>query len=135
MNPVMLVQLSRKLLPHLEKDEWQGFPNEEIRKSEIPDMVYAMRRFENTDKDNIEEWLPSDDCELSFQQMTDKDTADIATKQKGEEGGEDESEEGESSKNVSYSMALQCVDTLLDYVGQRQFKYCDITAARKIHLP
>jgi hypothetical protein len=57
-------------------------------------------------------------CELGFQHMTDTDIANAAAKQKGEEeGGEDESEEGESSECVSHSMALQCADTLLDYMG------------------
>jgi hypothetical protein len=56
-------------------------------------------------------------------------------KQKGEEeGGEDETEEGESSERIRHSMALQCVDTLLDSIGQRGFEYSDITTARKIHL-
>jgi hypothetical protein len=34
MNPVTLVQSWRKLLPDLEDDDVQGFPNEEISKSE-----------------------------------------------------------------------------------------------------
>jgi hypothetical protein len=38
MNPVMLVQSWRKLLPDLE-DDMHSFPNEEISKSEILDMV------------------------------------------------------------------------------------------------
>jgi hypothetical protein len=29
-------------------------------------------------------------------------------------------------------MALQCVDTLLDYMGQRVFEYSNITDTRKI---
>jgi hypothetical protein len=33
---------------------------------------------------------------------------------------------------ISHSMALQCVHTLLDYMGQRGLEYTDITAARKI---
>jgi hypothetical protein len=37
------------------------------------------------------------------------------------------------SEHINHSMALQCVDTLLDYVGQRGFEYSDITAASKIH--
>jgi hypothetical protein len=36
--------------------------------------------------------LQSDTCELGFQDMTDKDIVNAATKQNGEEGGEDESE-------------------------------------------
>jgi hypothetical protein len=59
---VTLVQWCLKLIPHLE-DYLQGFPNEEISKSEILNMVCAMRSFENVDKDNIEEWLQSDACE------------------------------------------------------------------------
>jgi hypothetical protein len=54
-NPVMLVRLGRNLIPDLEEDNLQGFPNEEINKSEILDMVCAMRSFENIDKNNIEE--------------------------------------------------------------------------------
>jgi hypothetical protein len=68
--------------------------------------------------------------------MTHTDIANAATKQKGEIGGEEEDEseeEGQSSECVSHSMALQCADTLLDYMGQRGFEYSDIIAARKIH--
>ncbi|GBO44550.1 hypothetical protein AVEN_69963-1 [Araneus ventricosus] len=32
---------------------------------------------------------------------------------------------------ISHSAALQCVETLLDYMGQRGFDYGDITAVRK----
>jgi hypothetical protein len=48
-NPEMLVQSWKKLLPDLEEDYLQGFPNEEI-KSEILDMVCDMRSFENKKK-------------------------------------------------------------------------------------
>jgi hypothetical protein len=37
----------------------QGFPNKEVSKSEILDMVRAMRSFENIDEDD-EEWLQCD---------------------------------------------------------------------------
>jgi hypothetical protein len=48
-------------------------------------------------------------------------------------GGEDESEkEEECSEYVSYCVVLQCVNILLDYLGQRRFEYNDITVARKI---
>ncbi|GBO31405.1 hypothetical protein AVEN_274211-1 [Araneus ventricosus] len=33
---------------------------------------------------------------------------------------------------ISHSAALQSVETLLDYMGQRGFDYGDITAVRKI---
>jgi hypothetical protein len=39
----------------------------------------------------------------------------------------------EKTEFVSHSMALQCVYTLLEYMGHRGFKYSDIIAARKIH--
>jgi hypothetical protein len=48
------VQLWRKLLPDLQHD-LQGFPNEEISKSEFLEMVRAIRSFENI-KGNTEEW-------------------------------------------------------------------------------
>jgi hypothetical protein len=50
----------------------QGFPNEEINKSEILDMVWAMRSFENINEDNVKELLQSDSCEVRFQHMTDR---------------------------------------------------------------
>jgi hypothetical protein len=111
-NPVILVRLWRKLLPDLEKDDLQGFPNEEISKSKILVKVCAIRNFVNVNKDN-EEWLQSDVCELGIQHMIDSDIISAAAKQKDEEeGGEDErDDEGESIDHVSHSMALQCVDS------------------------
>jgi hypothetical protein len=38
--------LFTKLCPDLEVDDLQGFPNEEISKSQILGMVYAVRSFE-----------------------------------------------------------------------------------------
>jgi hypothetical protein len=35
------------------KDDLQGFPNKEISKSEIPDIVYSTGSFENTDKETM----------------------------------------------------------------------------------
>jgi hypothetical protein len=66
--------------------------------------------------------------------MTDAEIVNAAAIQKGEEeGGKDESEEErESSEYISHSMVLQCVDTLLDYMGQRGFEYSDITPTRKM---
>jgi hypothetical protein len=61
----------------------QGFPNEEISKSKILDMVCATRSFENFNEDNIEEWLQCDACELGFQHLTDTDIVNAAMKQKG----------------------------------------------------
>jgi hypothetical protein len=109
----------------------QGFSYAEINKYKILDMVCAMRSFENIDVYN-EEWLKSDVCELGFQHT---DRVNSTVKRKGEEnGGEDENEEeGESSERISHSIALQCADTLLDYMGQRRCKYSHITAVRKIH--
>jgi hypothetical protein len=39
----------------------------------------------------------------------------------------------EKAVSISHSTALQCVDTLLDYMGQSRFKYSDITATKNIH--
>jgi hypothetical protein len=102
--------------------------NEEISKPKVLDLVCAMRIFEN----NIEEWLQSDVCEPGFQHITDTDIVNAATKQKGEEEGENESEEKGESVHVSHSMMLQCVGTLLDYMGHRGFEYSNITAAGNI---
>jgi hypothetical protein len=53
-NPVTLVRSWRKLLPDLEDDDLQSFPNE-ISKSKILGMVCAMRNFENFDENKVEE--------------------------------------------------------------------------------
>jgi hypothetical protein len=53
-NPITLFQLWRKLLPHLEEDDLQGFPDEVISRSEILDMLCAMGSFDNINEDNIE---------------------------------------------------------------------------------
>jgi hypothetical protein len=53
---------------------------------------------------------------LVFQNMTDTDIANAAMKQKGEEeGGEDESEEGQSCECVSHSMALSDICSSYDH--------------------
>jgi hypothetical protein len=65
--------------------------------------------------------------------MTDGNTVNAAMKQKGEDGGDYKStDERESSECISHNMVLQCVDTVLKYMGQRGFEYSDITATRKI---
>jgi hypothetical protein len=64
MNPVTLVRLWSKLLQDLEEDNLQSFLNKEVSKSEILDMVCAMRNPEDADKDNAQDWLQSDVCEL-----------------------------------------------------------------------
>jgi hypothetical protein len=47
--------------------------------------------------------------ELGLQHITDTDIVNAAMKQKGEDdGGEHESEAGQSSEHVSHSMALLC---------------------------
>jgi hypothetical protein len=83
-NPVTLIPSWRKLLPDLEDDDLQGFPNEEISKSEILDKVCAVRSFENVSEDNVEEWFQSDVCELGFQHV-DTDIVNVVAKQMGEE--------------------------------------------------
>jgi hypothetical protein len=88
-NPVTLVQSWRKFLPDLEYG-LQGFPNKEISKSKILDMVCAMKSCENVYVSDAEEWLQSNVCERVFQHMT-VNIAD-ATKQKEELGEKDESE-------------------------------------------
>jgi hypothetical protein len=45
-----MVRSWRKLLPDLEDDDLQGFPDEEISKSEILDTVCAVRSFGNVDE-------------------------------------------------------------------------------------
>jgi hypothetical protein len=65
---VTLVLSWRKLLPDIEEGNLQCFPNEEISKSEVLDMVCAIRSSENINNGIIQQWLRSDACEVGFQQ-------------------------------------------------------------------
>jgi hypothetical protein len=135
-NPVTLVQSWRKLLPDLDDDDddLQGFPNEESSKSEILDMVCAIINFENINEDNTEERLQRDAMRLNWAFST-WTVSMLLQNTREKKRGEDESEEeGRLSMvvSVSHSMALQCVDNLLDFMGQRGFEYSEITATRKI---
>lgn len=49
-----LVKTWKKLLPDLEDDDIQGFPKEEIKMSQILDMVCYMRSFENINKEMLQ---------------------------------------------------------------------------------
>ncbi|GBN81282.1 hypothetical protein AVEN_113847-1 [Araneus ventricosus] len=50
----------------------------------------------------------------------------------GESAGTDAENVLNEGNTISHSAALQSVETLLDYMGQRGFDYGDITAVRKI---
>ncbi|GBN87109.1 hypothetical protein AVEN_219982-1 [Araneus ventricosus] len=50
----------------------------------------------------------------------------------GESAGTDAEDILNEINTISHSAALQSVETLLDYMGQRGFDYGDITAVRKI---
>ncbi|GBM07741.1 hypothetical protein AVEN_137612-1 [Araneus ventricosus] len=49
----------------------------------------------------------------------------------GESAGTDAEDVLNEGNTISHSAALQSVETLLDYMGQRGFDYGDITAVRK----
>lgn len=68
--------------------------------------------------------------------MLHMDIANASTKQKGEvEAAENGcEEEGKSTECISHSVVLQCVDILVDCVGQRRFKHSDSTATGKLEL-
>ncbi|GBN62635.1 hypothetical protein AVEN_70408-1 [Araneus ventricosus] len=50
----------------------------------------------------------------------------------GESASTDAEDVLNEGNTISHSAALQSVKTLLDYMGQKGFDYCDITAVRKI---
>ncbi|GBO31789.1 hypothetical protein AVEN_139912-1 [Araneus ventricosus] len=50
----------------------------------------------------------------------------------GESASTDADDVLNEGNTISHSAALQCVETLLDYMGQRGFDYDDITVVRKI---
>jgi hypothetical protein len=51
MNSVTLVRLWRKFVPDLEDDDLHSISDEEINKSEILEVVCAMRSFENVNEE------------------------------------------------------------------------------------
>jgi hypothetical protein len=88
--------------------------------------VYVVVNFENVNKDNVEEWLQSDVCELSFQHAIIMDIVNSAVKRKGN-GEEDENEEGQSSVGISHSLELHYVVTTGLHGSERfqiQWHYC-----------
>jgi hypothetical protein len=56
----------RKLLSALLEDDFQGFFNKEVDRSEISGLI---------SDENLEEWLVSEVCEGGFQYITDADVA------------------------------------------------------------
>ncbi|GBN11721.1 hypothetical protein AVEN_244288-1 [Araneus ventricosus] len=50
----------------------------------------------------------------------------------GESASTDAEDVLNGGNTISHSAALQCMEALLDYMGQRGFDYGDITAVRKI---
>jgi hypothetical protein len=52
--------------PAREVDDLQGSCNEEISKSEILDLICAVRSSENIDEKNSDDWPQSDACEPGF---------------------------------------------------------------------
>ncbi|KDR18664.1 Myocyte-specific enhancer factor 2 [Zootermopsis nevadensis] len=67
--PTSLAHTS-KLLLDVEDNDFQDFCKKEISKSKILDFMRAMKRFENVDEINFEEWLQSDASEPGFHHMT-----------------------------------------------------------------
>jgi hypothetical protein len=53
------------LLPDAEENDFHGFSTEEISKSEILDILCAVRSFENI-RDKFGDWLQFDVCEVDF---------------------------------------------------------------------
>jgi hypothetical protein len=83
---VTLVRSWRKLLPDLEEDDLQGFPNKKISKSEIPDMACAMRSFENIKEEAENGYRVMSVKWASSTRQTDRH-CQWCRKQMGEEGG------------------------------------------------
>ncbi|GBN29360.1 hypothetical protein AVEN_119841-2 [Araneus ventricosus] len=50
----------------------------------------------------------------------------------GESASTDAEDVLNGGNTISHSAALQCMEALLDYMGQRGFDYGDITAVRKL---
>ncbi|GBN48516.1 hypothetical protein AVEN_59152-1 [Araneus ventricosus] len=56
----------------------------------------------------------------------------LQTVDMGESANTDAEDVLNEGNKISHSAALQSVETLLDYMGQRGFDYSDITSVRKI---
>ncbi|GBL98482.1 hypothetical protein AVEN_111609-1 [Araneus ventricosus] len=67
--------------------------------------------------------------------LNDKQKLEILQKlDNGESACNDAEDVLNEGNTISHSAALQSVETLLDYIGQRGFDYGDITAVRKIYV-
>ncbi len=64
--------------------------------------------------------------------MTDEDIVTNCVVKSNSDDSTDAEDVANEGNTISHSAALQSVETLLDYMGQRGFDYGDITAVRKI---
>jgi hypothetical protein len=70
-KPVALVEFLRKFVSALLEDDFQGFFNKDVNRSEISNLMSVLKGFENISDENLEEWLINDVCEGGFQYITD----------------------------------------------------------------
>lgn len=128
-KPQTLVRSWRKLLPDLEENDFNGFPDDDSSTTEIMTMVKVLQGFENVDEVNVREWINTDACEPGYQHLSDAEIVNNAVgggepMLVGSEGGESDKE---TSPRVSHSAAMQSIDNVLDYMSQMGFEYTVMT--------
>lgn len=81
----------------------------------------------------MEVWLQKDKNDKGYRILSDQDILDAVTQGEPVEEWEEENEDEGETARVSHEGALECVDKLLDYMGQQaEFEFNGIIALRNI---
>ena len=106
-----------------------------VQASEIVELISDVDGFQNVDEENVENWMNEDKNEEGYRILSDQGIVDAiisGEQSEGEERGQSEDEHDTTS--VSHETALQCVDQLLDYMGQQNsnFEFNDVISVRSV---
>uniref|UniRef100_A0A8C4SR40 HTH CENPB-type domain-containing protein n=1 Tax=Erpetoichthys calabaricus TaxID=27687 RepID=A0A8C4SR40_ERPCA len=111
------------------------FESQEITAASLLEEIQNVNGFEDIDRENIEEWLLSDNDQPGYQ-MKDDDALAAEAKSSAElpeETKDDAVEDEPSEKKVSIAEALNCAETLLDFLEQEaDSNFSDILTLRKL---
>uniref|UniRef100_A0A8C8T197 Uncharacterized protein n=1 Tax=Pelusios castaneus TaxID=367368 RepID=A0A8C8T197_9SAUR len=127
----------RKLFPDVmdSVENVNDSESQEITAASLLEEIQNVNGFEDVDRENIEEWLLSDNDQPGYQV---KDDDAIAAEAKSrvelaEESDDDAVEDEPSEKKVSVAEALNCAETLLDFLEQEEdSNFNDILTLRKL---
>ncbi|KAG2464158.1 JERKL protein, partial [Polypterus senegalus] len=109
--------------------------SQEITAASLLEEIQNVNGFEDVDRENIEEWLLSDIDQPGYQ-VKDDDALAAEVKSSAElpeESDDDAVDDEPSEKKASIAEALNCTETLLDFLEQEaDSNFSDILTLRKL---